>query len=384
MSRNELLIQSADARGLRGFAKALKDTPLDHFESSTSSGLALDSLGAIAAATGRHGYSETSTRALLASFPAGSLSQRLCAATALQKSLFASQPLQSQLTKLVAPLAAIVVNGAVDHRRTPLSALQKLAESDLGKQPDEALRELGSLALEGRWYALGSVVFGTLVDDRKCEECLGDLIEVLLDANAGEQLPAERFRLGEEETPARADLAEYFMLRQALQRPEMREGLEAVRDLIEAARGPNGAGPLTRVAHALYSVGDAEEARQTSMQIDPLVRKTRRSWRFGAIARTVLAAVGLPTTTNVANLFRGHVDKFGNDSLLWLGILHSSDGAIWQNEIHATLLAELSSAPDDVVLWQALALSGLLRAEAGSLLDEINVRLHEQWSSSGS
>lgn len=382
MSRNELLIQSADVRGLRAFAKAMKDAPLDLPEPSTSSELPLDSLGAIAAATSRHGHGETSTRALLASFAAGSLSQRLCAATALQKSLFASQPLQAQLRELVAPLAAVVVNGAVDHRRTPLSALQKLAPSDLDKQQDEPLRDLGSLALEGRWYALGSVVFGSLVDDRKREDCLGDLIEILLDGNAGEQLPAERFKLGEEESPARADLAEYFMLRQALQRPEMREGLEAVRDLIEAARGPNGAGPLTRVAHALFSVGDAEEARQTSMQIDPLVRKTRRNWRFGAIARTVLAAVGLPTTANVANLFRGHVDKFGNDSLMWLGVLHASDGAIWQKEIHATLLAELASAPDDVVLWQALALSGLLRDDAGSLLNEINVRLHEQWNRS--
>ena len=138
-------------------------------------------------------------------------------------------------------------------------------------------------------------------------------------------------------------------------------------------------GPLALVAEALFPVADVED-EQKSLAIDPLVRKTRRQWRFGSIARSVLAAVGMPSEAAVANLLRAHVEKFGNDALFWVGVLQASPDAVWREDALELLKRELAASPDDVCLWQALVVSRMLPGDPTAQLDEINSALHAQWS----
>lgn len=116
--------------------------------------------------------------------------------------------------------------------------------------------------------------------------------------------------------------------------------------------------------------------------MDRAVRKTRRAWRFGSLARCVVTAVGLPESESILNLARSHVEQHGNDGLFWLGMLSASTAATWRNDLLRLLVSELRAQPHEVALWQGLAVSGLLPDEPRTLLAELNVQLGRQWNGS--
>lgn len=214
-----------------------------------------------------------------------------------------------------------------------------------------ALRAHGRLLGLGHSPTLASLwlhfTSGELGDD----ESYVELIEILLDAHAADQLP-RGLRLAD------TRLAKYLMARAAIDSGDPSAAYALIKTIDVLTLAP----ALQKNEDARIQLVRADlglrtgERPVTPARIEEIVQ-TSPTWRYAARVRACMAAaLGAGDSSSPIRMLDEYLAQFGNDDAPWLGLVeYGPFGATWFAHMMARLTREALTLPHEPSVWIVLA-----------------------------